>query len=257
MASLGQLTAGIAHEIKNPLNFINNFAELSAGLTRELRDVTAGKTKSASVSELLEELEFNSERIVLHGRRADAIVRGMLEHSRSSSDDLDATDVNTLADEYLNLAYHGMRARFPGSNVTLERDFGDDVGSADLAPREMGRVLLNLLSNAFDAVRERKSQSERDYEPTVTVRTRRFGDRVEIRIIDNGGGIPAEIREHVFEPFYTTKPTGEGNTGLGLSLSYDIVTAGHRGSLVLETTPGAGTEFVITIPRSVEPGRES
>ena len=257
MASLGQLTAGIAHEIKNPLNFINNFADLSVGLTRELRAKSGTENDLPDVREMLDDLEFNAARIAEHGRRADTIVRGMLEHSRSASDERAETDLNALAEEYLNLAYHGMRARFPGSNVTLHRDYDDRVGIVPLAPREVGRVLLNLLSNAFDAVRERRADSAPGFEPEVTIRTRRLADQIEIRIADNGRGVPPEIRERIFQPFFTTKPTGAGNTGLGLSLSYDIITVGHSGTLRFETATDVGTEFIITLPAPVGRGPAS
>ena len=254
MASLGQLTAGIAHEIKNPLNFVNNFAVLSIELSEELsKELESNKEQTVAsvldeVEELLVDLRFNAQKISEHGQRADSIVRGMLEHSRGHADERRPLEINGLVDEYVNLAYHGMRARQPDFNVTLERDYDEAVGTLEVVPQEMGRVLLNLLNNAFYAVYERRLALDGTFEPRVSVSTRALGDRLEIRVEDNGGGIPEAIRDRIFEPFFTTKPTGSGNTGLGLSLSYEIVTQGHGGTLSVESEEGEGATFVVSLP---------
>ena len=253
MASLGSLTAGIAHEIKNPLNFINNFSQLSVELADELvQELEANQGRPLAevlddVQDLLADLKTNAEKIREHGQRADGIVRSMLEHSRSSAGERRAVDVNGLLDEYLQLAYHGMRASTLDFNVTMEKDLDASVGAVEMAPQEIGRVFINLLNNAFYAVRERSRSSDGSYAPTVEVRTRRDGDSVEIRVRDNGPGIATDFQEKIFEPFFTTKPTGSG-TGLGLSLSYDIVTRGHGGTLTVESAEGEGATFVITLP---------
>ena len=246
MASLGELTAGIAHEIKNPLNFVNNFSEVSRELLEEMKEeLKKGDTKEAEgiASDVIQ----NLEKIVHHGQRADSIVRGMLQHSRSGDGKKEATDLNALADEYLRLAYHGLRARDKSFNATMETDFDPAVGEVDLVPQDMGRVLLNLLTNAFHAVSERNGSAPDGYEPTVRIRTRKTDKGVEISVRDNGGGIPDEIKDKIFQPFFTTKPTGEG-TGLGLSMAYDIVTKGHGGALTFTGTGPEGTEFRIFIP---------
>ncbi len=258
MASLGQLTAGIAHEIKNPLNFVNNFAVLSIELSEELVEELEAKKEAPvgevfnDIEDLLDDLQFNARKIHEHGRRADSIVHGMLEHSRGTAGERRALDLNTFVDEYINLAYHGVRARTTGFNATLDRDFDEAVGEVEAVPQDIGRVLLNLLNNAFYTVHEKKSavrgDSEKDYTPTVAVSTRRIGKTVEIRVQDNGQGIPEAIRAHIFEPFFTTKPTGSGNTGLGLSLSYEIITQGHGGTLAVESKEGQGATFIITLP---------
>ncbi|MGB5653603.1 MAG: ATP-binding protein, partial [Robiginitalea sp.] len=246
MASLGELTAGIAHEIKNPLNFVNNFSEVS----RELLDEMKAELKKGAIEEADEiatDVIKNLEKIVHHGQRADNIVRSMLQHSRSSDGKKEPTDINALADEYLRLAYHGLRAKDKSFNATLETDFDDTIGKIDIVPQEIGRVLLNLLTNAFHAVNERKSKEPEGYEPTVWVKTRKTKEGVEVSVRDNGGGIPEAIREKIFQPFFTTKPTGEG-TGLGLSMSYDIVTKGHGGELKVASDKEVGSEFLIILP---------
>jgi GAF domain-containing protein len=254
LASLGQLTAGIAHEIKNPLNFVNNFAALSAELTDELKDhlhstMLADATRK-EVDELTGLLKDNLRKVVQHGKRADSIVKNMLLHSREGSGEHRATDINALVDESLNLAYHGARAEKPQFNVTLERDFDPDAGSADVFPQEITRVLLNLISNGFYAVAKRKADvGGADFEPTVRATTLAGGDHVEIRIRDNGTGIPEHVREKMFNPFFTTKPAGEG-TGLGLSMSHDIIVKQHGGTIEVETDPGAFTEFRVVLPRA-------
>ncbi|WP_375307868.1 GAF domain-containing protein [Bradyrhizobium sp. A11] len=253
LASLGQLTAGIAHEIKNPLNFVNNFASLSAELTDELNEVLAPVALAddvrADVDELTGLLKDNLGRIVQHGRRADSIVKNMLLHSREGGGEQRLSDINAVVEESLNLAYHGARAEQPQFDVTLERDLDPAAGSADLFPQEITRVLLNLIGNGFHAVAKRKAESEAaGYEPVVTAATRDRGDQVEIRIRDNGTGIPDEVKEKMFDPFFTTKPAGEG-TGLGLSMSHDIVVKQHGGTIEVATKPGAFTEFTIRLPR--------
>jgi signal transduction histidine kinase len=248
MASLGELTAGIAHEIQNPLNFVNNFADVSAELLTELEEEQAKPERDLELeAELLADLKQNLLKISQHGGRAASIVRGMLEHSRTSSGERTATDLNALADEYLRLAYHGLRAKDKTFNATLKPDFDPSLPPVEVISQDLGRVLLNLLNNAFYAVRQRQQTGEAGYAPTVSISTRRVGQEVEIRVRDNGAGIPAAVRAKIFQPFFTTKPTGEG-TGLGLSLSYDIVTQGHGGTLAVESEEGQGTEFVISLP---------
>ena len=256
LAGLGQLTAGIAHEIKNPLNFVNNFAQLSRDLVRELHDELDAAPERccadamADVAELFDDLVLNTEKIAEHGRRADGIVKSMLAHSRTSPGERQPVDLNKLLDEYVGLAYHGMRARHAGFNVEIERALDPAVGAVPIVAGEMGRVFLNLLDNAFDAVRTCVATSGSAYRPTVRIETQRDGVVVVVRIADNGTGVPAAARARVFEPFFTTKPSGEG-TGLGLSLAYEIVTAGHGGALTMETREGAGTQFTITLPAEV------
>jgi two-component system, NtrC family, sensor kinase len=252
MAALGQLTAGIAHEIKNPLNFVNNFAALSSELTDELSDVLKpvalpGKVRE-EVKELTGTLKDNLGRVVQHGKRADSIVKNMLLHSREGSGDHRPVEINAIIDESLNLAYHGARAEKQGFNITLERDFDPTVGVADIYPQEVTRVLLNLISNGFYAASQRAGTAGNGFEPRLTAVTRNLGDRVEVRIRDNGMGISADIQEKIFNPFFTTKPAGEG-TGLGLSLSHDIVVKQHGGTIEVVTEPGSFTEFIITLPR--------
>ena len=255
MASLGQLTAGIAHEIKNPLNFINNFAEISGELLGELKEeiepaVTGlDDDGQEEVEDLITTLSGNLGKIHEHGKRADSIVKGMLLHSRGGADERAPTDVNHLAEEALNLAYHGARAQDQQFNVTLERDLDPDISTIDIVPQEITRVLLNLLGNGFYATQKRRQATQDgDYEPTVGVTTRHLGDGVEIRIRDNGIGMSPEIIEQLFTPFFTTKPPGEG-TGLGLSLSYDIVVQQHNGQFTVDSKEGQYTEFIITLPR--------
>ncbi len=259
LAALGQLTAGIAHEIKNPLNFVNNFAELSTELVAELSGVLAAGDASlpdqarAEIDDLTRLLNGNLGKIVEHGRRADSIVKNMLLHSRTGPGERRPSDLNALVEESLNLAYHGARAEQPGFNVTLRRDLDPAVGQLDLYPQELTRVLLNLFGNGFYAVRERdRGTAEPGYQPTLWVSTRAVADRVEIRVRDNGAGIPEAARSKIFDPFFTTKPAGEG-TGLGLSLSFDIVVKQHGGTFGVESEPGTFTEFVVTLPRAPVP----
>jgi signal transduction histidine kinase len=253
LASLGQLTAGIAHEIKNPLNFVNNFSALSGELIDELNDVLKaaaldGKTRE-EIDELTHMLKGNLEKVVQHGKRADSIVKNMLLHSREGSGEHRPVDINAIVEESLNLAYHGARAEKSGFNITLKRDLDPAAGLIDLYPQEITRVFLNLISNGFYAATKRKEAGETGFEPVLSATTRNLGSRVEIRIRDNGTGIPLEVKEKMFNPFFTTKPAGEG-TGLGLSMSHDIVVKQHGGNIDVDTEPGAFTEFIITLPRS-------
>jgi two-component system, NtrC family, sensor kinase len=254
LASLGQLTAGIAHEIKNPLNFVNNFSALSAELIDEMEGVLEGARLEAGKREQLDEirklLRNNLEKVVQHGKRADAIVKNMLLHSRSGSIDHRSVEINAILDESLSLAYHGARAEKQGFNITLERDFGPGVGEADVYPQEITRVFLNLISNGFYAATRRAAQAGGGFQPRLKAITRDLGDKVEIRIRDNGAGISPEVKERIFTPFFTTKPTGEG-TGLGLSISHDIVVKQHGGTIEVATEPGAFTEFIVTLPRTL------
>lgn len=253
MASLGKLTAGIAHEIQNPLNFVNNFAELSVELTEELEEELEAQQDKAvadvtgDLKEILADLKVNSAKINEHGKRADGIVKSMLEHSRVTSGKRVPTNMNKLLEEYLGLCYHGVCAEQPGFEVVLERDLDDNVGLLEIVPQEIGRVFFNLLHNAFHAVLEREKREIAGYKPTVAVATHALPDAVKICIKDNGFGILDAIQDQIFEPFFTTKPTGEG-TGLGLSLAYDIITQGHSGTLIVESTEGKGTMFIITLP---------
>ena len=254
LASLGQLTAGIAHEIKNPLNFVNNFSAVSVELIDELREALGGvhldSKLRAEISEIADTLQGNLDKVVQHGKRADAIVKNMLLHSRQGSGEHRPVDINALVDESLNLAYHGARAEKQGFNITLERSFDPAAGEVDLFPQEITRALLNLISNGFYAATKRKAEANGgDYEPTLAAATKNLGDRVEIRIRDNGTGIPPEVKEKLFNPFFTTKPAGEG-TGLGLSISHDIIVKQHGGSIEVDTQPGEFTEFRIVLPRA-------
>jgi two-component system NtrC family sensor kinase len=254
LASLGQLTAGIAHEIKNPLNFVNNFSGISTELIDELQDVLSGlsidhKARN-EIKELADTLRGNLEKVVQHGKRADAIVKNMLLHSRKGSQEHRPVDINALVEESLNLAYHGARAEKQGFNITLERSLDPTAGEVDVFPQEITRVLLNLISNGFYAATKRKAETDgSSYEPTLAAATRSLGDSVEIRIRDNGTGIPPEVKAKLFSPFFTTKPVGEG-TGLGLSISHDIIVKQHGGSIEVDTQPGEFTEFRIILPRS-------
>jgi signal transduction histidine kinase len=255
MASLGQLTAGIAHEIKNPLNFVNNFAGLSVELLDELRETagpalaTLDEDQRAELDETMEMLSGNLTKIGEHGRRADNIVKSMLEHSRGVSGERREVDVNGLIDEALNLAYHGARAQDQGFNITLERDYAATFPQVELAPQEMTRVFLNLFGNGFYAANKRaRDNGDRSFRPVLSVVTRDLGEAVEVKVRDNGTGIPPEIRDKLFQPFFTTKPTGEG-TGLGLSISYDIVTQQHGGTIEVESRVGEFTEFTVRLPR--------
>jgi signal transduction histidine kinase len=254
LASLGQLTAGIAHEIKNPLNFVNNFSALSVELTDELNDLLKQATLAdklrGEVDELTTLLKDNLSKVVQHGKRADSIVKNMLLHSREGSGEHRPADVNALVDESLNLAYHGARAEKPQFNVTLQRDFDPGAGMVEAFPQEITRVLLNLITNGFYAVTKRKADNgATGFEPLLTASTKGHGDRVEIRIRDNGTGIPPDVKEKMFNPFFTTKPAGEG-TGLGLSMSHDIIVKQHGGTIDVDTEPGVFTEFTIVLPRA-------
>jgi len=247
MASLGELTAGIAHEIQNPLNFVNNFSEVNKEMIAEVKEqIVTGNYEE--VKSIVDTIERNEEKINQHGKRADAIVKGMLQHSRTSSGQKELTDINRLADEYLRLAYHGLRARDKSFNAKVGTEFDDTIGKVSIVPQDIGRVILNLINNAFYAVTERAKQNIAGYEPMVTVTTRGVGDKVELRVADNGNGIPERLREKIFQPFFTTKPTGQG-TGLGLSLSYDIVKA-HDGEINVISEEGKGSEFIIQLPAS-------
>jgi len=253
LASLGQLTAGIAHEIKNPLNFVNNFSGVSAELIDELRDTLKGPLDDkarAEINELTDTLRSNLDKVMQHGKRADAIVKNMLLHSREGSGEHRAVDINALVEESLNLAYHGARAEKQGFNITLQRSFDSATGEADVFPQDITRVLLNLILNGFYAATKRKTDADSDgYEPFLAVSTRSLGDRVEITVRDNGAGISPEVKDKMFNPFFTTKPAGEG-TGLGLSISHDIIVKQHGGSIEVETEPGEYTEFRIILPRA-------
>jgi signal transduction histidine kinase len=254
LASLGQLTAGIAHEIKNPLNFVNNFSVVSAELINELQDilkrVSVDDKTGAEIKELTETLQGNLDKVVQHGKRADAIVKNMLLHSREGSGEHRLVDINALVEESLNLAYHGARAEKQGFNITLERSFDPAAGQADVFPQDITRVLLNLISNGFYAATKRKAEADSDgYEPTLVASTRSLGDWVEIRVRDNGTGIPPDVKEKMFNPFFTTKPAGEG-TGLGLSISHDVIVKQHGGTIEVETQPGEYAEFRIILPRA-------
>jgi signal transduction histidine kinase len=264
LASLGQLTGGIAHEIKNPLNFVNNFARLSVDLAGELKE-TLEEHRDAPVSDVLDEvgdllddLAHNAHKISEHGERADTTVRNMLMHARTNASQRQPTDLNKLVADYANLAYHGMRASDPHFNVTIEHDLDPAVGEAEVVPQDLGRVFINLFNNAFYAVTE-KADADKAFDPVVALRTVARDGEVEIRVEDNGTGIPAEVRAQVFEPFFTTKPPGAG-TGLGLSLSYEIITKAHGGAMEVESREGQGTTFIITIPNAhpdESPGEEA
>jgi len=250
MASLGELTAGIAHEIQNPLNFVNNFSEVNTELIKEIQDErrkTQDQRDEKLEDELLQDIVQNQDKINHHGKRAADIVKGMLQHSRSSSGVKEPTDINALADEYLRLAYHGLRAKDKSFNATMKTEFDDSIGMISVVPQDMGRVILNLITNAFYVVTEKKQKSGEGYEPTVSVSTKRAGDKVLISVKDNGNGIPQKVLDKIFQPFFTTKPTGRG-TGLGLSMSYDIVKNMHQGDIKVETKEGEGTEFIVVLP---------
>jgi signal transduction histidine kinase len=245
MASLGELTAGIAHEIQNPLNFVNNFSEVGNELIDEMnQEIAKGNTEKAKA--IATDVKQNLEKILHHGKRADAIVKGMLQHSRSSGGVKEPTDINALADEYLRLAYHGLRAKDKSFNANMKTDFDESIKKINIVPQDIGRVILNLYNNAFYAVTEKKKQAGDGYEPTVSVSTKKLNGEVEISVKDNGNGIPQKVLDKVFQPFFTTKPTGQG-TGLGLSLAYDIVKA-HGGEIKVETKEGEFSEFIIELP---------
>ena len=252
LASLGQLTAGIAHEIKNPLNFVNNFSGVSSELIDELQDtlksISIDDKRRLEITELMDTLRGNLDKVVQHGRRADSIVKNMLLHSREGSGDHRVVDINALVDESLNLAYHGARAEKQGFNITLQRSFDPNAGEADLFPQEITRALLNFISNGFYAASKRCAETNDGHEPILAATTKNLGDRVEIAIRDNGTGIPPDVKEKMFNPFFTTKPAGEG-TGLGLSISHDIIVKQHGGSIEIDTQPGAFTEIRVILPR--------
>jgi two-component system NtrC family sensor kinase len=243
MASLGQLTAGIAHEIQNPLNFVNNFSELSVELINELDNTQNGEEKQT----IVDDLKQNLEKIVFHGKRANSIVKGMLQHSRSSTAEKQLTDLNKLVEEFFILAYHGMRAKDPGFNCKMEKHLAPGIPMVKIIPQDVSRVILNIFNNSFYAVDERRKLEGNDYKPVVMISTEQVDGKIVIKIRDNGRGIPDEIRNKIFNPFFTTKPTGQG-TGLGLSISYDIIVKDHFGDMQLDTKVGEYTEFKITLP---------
>ena len=245
MASLGELTAGIAHEIQNPLNFVNNFSEVNKELIQEIK-LEIANDNLAGVTAIVGDIEDNEDKIIHHGKRADAIVKGMLQHTRMSTGQKEPTEINVLADEYLRLSYHGLRAKDKSFNATIQTDFDEKTGKIYIIPQDIGRVLLNLYNNAFYSVSEKKKQGSAAYEPTISVRTKRTGDKVEVRVKDNGNGVPQNVLNKIFQPFFTTKPTGQG-TGLGLSMSYDIIKA-HGGKLQVRTKEGEYAEFIIELP---------
>ena len=250
MASLGELTAGIAHEIQNPLNFVNNFSEVNKELIEELKSEKSKVREERDEGledDILNDISANLEKISHHGKRADAIVKGMLQHSQVSIGQKEPTDINALAEEYLRLSYHGMRAKDKAFNATIQTDFDSAIGKINIIPQDIGRVLLNLYNNAFYALAEKAKQQTNGYEPVISVSTKRINDKVEIRVKDNGNGIPQKVVDKIFQPFFTTKPTGQG-TGLGLSLSYDIVKA-HGGEIKVDTKEGEGTKFIIQLTK--------
>ena len=245
MASLGELTAGIAHEIQNPLNFVNNFSEVNKELLIEMKD-EIDRGNLTEVKSLADDVIDNEEKINHHGKKADSIVKGMLQHSRSSSGVKEPTDINALCDEYLRIAYHGLRAKDKSFNATTKTEFDNTIGKINVMPQEIGRAILNLINNAFYAVDEKKKTAGDDYEPTVIVSTKKEKDKIEVKVKDNGNGISQKVLDKIFQPFFTTKPTGQG-TGLGLSLAYDIVKA-HGGEIKVDTKEKEGSEFIILLP---------
>jgi len=245
MASLGELTAGIAHEIQNPLNFVNNFSEVNAELIEEMKE-EINKGNFEDVKIIANDIKENEGKIIFHGKRADAIVKGMLQHSRSTGGEKEPTDINALADEYLRLAYHGLRAKDKSFNATMKTNFDTSLEKINIIPQDIGRVILNLITNAFYAVTEKKKQVGEGYEPTVTISTAKDANKVTVCVQDNGNGVPQKVLDKIFQPFFTTKPTGQG-TGLGLSLSYDIIKA-HGGELKVNTKEGEGARFMIILP---------
>nr|MBX2821268.1 HAMP domain-containing protein [Rhodothermaceae bacterium] len=253
MASLSQLTAGIAHEIKNPLNFITNFSHLSVELMNDLLEELQSNSKRPvaevmkEIQDILDDLTFNATKIKEHGKRADSIVSSMMQHARKGRAQRRSVDVNALLEEYVNLAFHGKRASTPDFKVTIERNYDEAIEHIEIVPEDIGRVILNLVNNAFYAVHERANTGEESYTPTMSVVSRQAGKQIEVRVKDNGKGIPEEVCEKIFEPFFTTKPAGSG-TGLGLSLSHEIVTKGHGGTLAVESREGEGATFIITLP---------
>jgi signal transduction histidine kinase len=252
MASLGELTAGIAHEIQNPLNFVNNFSEVNNELIEEMNN----ETDVNEIKSIANNIRQNNEKISFHGKRADAIVKGMLQHSRKNTGEKEPTDINALADEYLRLSYHGLRAKDKSFNAIMQKKFDESIGRINIVPQDVGRVLLNLFNNSFYAVNEKKKTAGDAYQPTVSVETKKLNDGVQIIVKDNGNGIPKNVADKIFQPFFTTKPTGEG-TGLGLSLSYDVITKVHKGTIKVESPPAThsneeseGTQFIIQLPVS-------
>jgi two-component system NtrC family sensor kinase len=245
MASLGELTAGIAHEIQNPLNFVNNFSEVNIELTNDLNN----ENDIDEIKTIAKDIKQNSEKVLFHGKRADAIVKGMLQHSRQSSGKKEPTDINALCDEYLRLSFHGMRAKDKSFNADFKTEFDNAIGKINIVPQDIGRVLLNLINNAFYAVNEKNKNLSglKDLRGLVTVQTKKINDKVEITVSDNGNGIPQNIIDKIFQPFFTTKPTGQG-TGLGLSLAYDIITKEHNGTIKVQSEEGEGTSFIINLP---------
>ena len=247
------MTAGIAHEIKNPLNFVNNFAELNAELASEVADLfekhrsDIPKDLLVDMLPMLTSLSVNAQQIHKHGKRADSIIRNMMQHASGGPSERFPVEINAFVDEYVNLSYHGMRAQVPNLSVTIERDFDKSAGNVTMAPQEIGRVIMNLVNNALYAVHEKAGEAEGEFTPTVKVTTTRKNHSVEIEIRDNGPGIPRDIREKIFEPLFTTKPTGSG-TGLGLSLSFDIVSNAHDGSIRVESEEGDGAAFIVSLP---------
>jgi signal transduction histidine kinase len=246
MASLGELTAGIAHEIQNPLNFVNNFSEVNIELIDEMELELSKGDKDEAMS-IAGDIKQNLEKIRHHGKRADGIVKGMLQHSRASSDTLEPTDLNVLADEYLRLAYHGLRAKDKSFNADLNTNFADKLPMVNIVPQDIGRALLNLFNNAFYAVSQKQKTAGADYKPEVSVSTSAENEQVIIKVKDKGNGIPDAIKDKIMQPFFTTKPTGEG-TGLGLSLTYDIIVKVHGGSIQVNSVEGEGSEFIIQLP---------
>jgi len=245
MALLGELTAGIAHEIQNPLNFVNNFSEVNVELIEEWKEQLA-KGNGQEATKIADDVKQNLEKIIVHGKRADAIVKGMLQHSQGSTGKKEPTDLNNLADEYLRLSYHGLRAKDKSFVATIKTDFDPAIGKINIIPQDIGRVLLNLYNNAFYAVSEKKKTQPDNYVSTVSVTTKKIGNKIEIKVRDNGNGIPQKVVDKIFQPFFTTKPSGEG-TGLGLSLSYDIIKA-HGGEIKVETKEREFTEFILELP---------
>ncbi|UCE95048.1 MAG: GHKL domain-containing protein [Flavobacteriaceae bacterium] len=245
MASLGELTAGIAHEIQNPLNFVNNFSEVNSELIEEMvEEIRKGNLEE--VQAIAKDINENEQKIIFHGKRADSIVKGMLQHSRSSDGKKAPTDINALADEYLRLAYHGLRAKDKSFNVTMKTDLDKRIGEINIVSQDIGRAMLNLITNAFHAVDEKKKSGVENYEPTITLSTKKENDTVKLKVTDNANGIPEDVIDKIFQPFFTTKPSGKG-TGLGLSLSYDIIKA-HGGELTVKSNREQGTEFTILLP---------
>ncbi|MEO6218871.1 MAG: ATP-binding protein, partial [Ginsengibacter sp.] len=245
MASLGELAAGIAHEIQNPLNFVNNFSEVNTELISEMKDeFNAGNNKEAF--SIADDIKENEQKINHHGKRADAIVKGMLQHSRTTSGQKQPTNINELTEEYLRLCFHGLRAKDKSFNATIQTDFDRSIEKVNIVQQDIGRVLLNLFTNAFYAITEKKKQQDEAYEPTISVSTKKIPGKIEIKVKDNGIGIPQKVLDKIYQPFFTTKPTGQG-TGLGLSLSYDIIKA-HGGEIKAETKEGEGSTFIIHLP---------